>query len=57
MGLVEKYQPEPSDEEIHARIQLAIKECNKFGLTGVHDAGISDQVTPYLLSNKFRSYK
>jgi predicted amidohydrolase YtcJ len=38
-GLVFERIPEPSRQEKKRRIELAIKECRRFGLTGAHDAG------------------
>ncbi len=40
-NLITKYIPLPSAKENLEALKLAIKECNKFGLTGVHDAGVS----------------
>jgi predicted amidohydrolase YtcJ len=34
--------PEPSFEEKTRRLKLAIRECQRFGLTGVHDAGTEE---------------
>ena len=34
--------PEPSLEEKTRRMRLAIQECQRFGLTGVHDAGTEE---------------
>jgi predicted amidohydrolase YtcJ len=31
--------PTPGADEVEARVELAIRECNRFGLVGVHDAG------------------
>lgn len=38
--LVTKMIPEPSFEERIRRMKLALAECLRFGLTGVHDAGV-----------------
>lgn len=38
-ALVRTKIPEPSREEKKRRLQLAIDECRRFGLTGIHEAG------------------
>src|SRR6185295_17050436 len=38
-GLVERVIPRPKRDEVKAEIQAAIVEAQKWGLTGVHDAG------------------
>jgi predicted amidohydrolase YtcJ len=38
-GLVERVIPKPTRDEVKAEIQAAIVEAQKWGLTGVHDAG------------------
>jgi len=43
-NLITKYIPVPSENENLEALKLAIKECNKFGLTGVHDAGVSFEI-------------
>lgn len=40
MDLIDDKVPDPSAEEYARALQLAIAECNKYGLTGVHEAGI-----------------
>jgi predicted amidohydrolase YtcJ len=42
--LVESRVPSPSSAELDARLARAIAECNRFGLTGVHDAGTTRDV-------------
>jgi predicted amidohydrolase YtcJ len=42
--LIEDRVPAPSPSELDARLAAAIAECNKFGLTGVHDAGTTRDV-------------
>lgn len=42
--LIESRVPAPSATELDARLAAAIAECNKFGLTGVHDAGTTREV-------------
>ncbi len=39
MRLATRRIPPPSDAERDARLRLAIAECNRLGLVGVHDAG------------------
>lgn len=41
--LVTKLIPEPSFEERIRRMKLALAECLRFGLTGVHDAGVGEK--------------
>ncbi len=41
MGLVYRVVPGPSPEEFRASIKDAIANANSWGLTGVHDAGVS----------------
>ena len=43
-GLVERVIPSPTREETKSQVQAAIAEAQKWGLTGVHDAGASAQV-------------
>ena len=40
MSLVGRAIPSPSREETRAAVEAAIKEVNRWGLTGVHDAGV-----------------
>lgn len=40
MSLLEKVVPPPNKDEMKAEIVGAIKEANRWGLTGVHDAGV-----------------
>lgn len=40
-GLITAHISEPSHEEMTRRFKLAFAECNRLGLTGVHDAGLS----------------
>ncbi len=42
--LVTARVPRPDANEVEARIELAIRECNRVGLVGVHDAGTSRAV-------------
>jgi predicted amidohydrolase YtcJ len=42
--LVERVIPRPTREEVKSEVQAAIAEAQKWGLTGVHDAGASSQV-------------
>ncbi|HUQ81013.1 MAG TPA: amidohydrolase [Gemmatimonadaceae bacterium] len=42
--LVERVIPRPTRDEVKAEVQAAIAEAQKWGLTGVHDAGASSQV-------------
>jgi len=41
MALVERSIPAPSAAEIRRRIARAARECARFGLTSVHDAGVT----------------
>jgi predicted amidohydrolase YtcJ len=41
--LVTKIIPEPSFDERVRRMKLALAECLRFGLTGVHDAGVGEK--------------
>ncbi|MBI5867751.1 MAG: amidohydrolase [candidate division Zixibacteria bacterium] len=38
--LIVAHIPTPSFDEQLARAKLAIKECNRYGLVGIHDAGV-----------------
>jgi predicted amidohydrolase YtcJ len=40
MGLVGRAIPPPPREEVRAAILAAVKESNRWGLTGIHDAGV-----------------
>lgn len=40
MGLLRRVIPEPSLEERRLALELALKETARYGLTGVHDAGV-----------------
>ena len=42
--LIEDRAPAPSAEELDARLEAALANCNSFGLTGVHDAGTTRDV-------------
>ena len=42
-GLVERVVPQPTRAEVKSDVQAAIAEAQKWGLTGVHDAGASAQ--------------
>jgi hypothetical protein len=44
MGLVGRVIPEDSQDEIKAATLAAIAEANRWGLTGVHDAGVSEDI-------------
>lgn len=48
MYLVSQYLPPVSDAKLYKQIQLAIQECNKYGVTCIHDAGSNNQVSFYL---------
>ncbi len=39
-GLVERHVPESTREEIRKETLLAIEECYRYGLVGIHDAGV-----------------
>jgi predicted amidohydrolase YtcJ len=41
MDLVMKYAPKTDTQKIVSRVKLAIKELNKVGLVGVHEAGVA----------------
>src|SRR4029079_5198278 len=43
-ALVERVVPPPSKAELRNEIMAAIKETNRWGLTGVHDAGVGRDV-------------
>lgn len=40
MGIVDRVVPEPSEEELDRALELALQETAKYGLTGVHNAGV-----------------
>jgi predicted amidohydrolase YtcJ len=40
MGLVQRSIPPASRDEVRAAILAAVKEANRWGLTGIHDAGV-----------------
>jgi predicted amidohydrolase YtcJ len=44
MGLVGRVIPPDSQDELKAATLAAIAEANRWGLTGVHDAGVSEEV-------------
>jgi len=41
MSLVGNTIPSPSDGELRSRLVAAMAEANRYGLTGIHDAGVS----------------
>ena len=41
MRFIDEQVPEMSEKEAEQALQLAIQTCNRYGLTGVHDAGVS----------------
>jgi predicted amidohydrolase YtcJ len=43
-GLLRRVIPRPTREEVKSEVRAAIAEAQKWGLTGVHDAGASAQV-------------
>ena len=43
-GLIGRVIPRPTRDQVKAEVQAAIAEAQKWGLTGVHDAGASAQV-------------
>jgi len=43
-GLLRRVVPQPTRDEVKSEVQAAIAEAQKWGLTGVHDAGASSQV-------------
>lgn len=46
--LVERVEPPPSRDEVRARALAAVAELNRWGLTGAHDAGVTeDQLAVY----------
>ena len=44
MGLVNRVIPDPSRLELRERVLAAIAEANRWGLTGIHDAGVGREV-------------
>ncbi|MBL4642390.1 MAG: amidohydrolase [Flavobacteriaceae bacterium] len=48
MNLVIQHIPKDSEAAIKRKYLLAVKECNKYGLTGIHEAGVStDKIDLY----------
>jgi len=47
VDLVRSVIPDVSIEEIAHRVKLAIEHCHRFGVTGVHEAGVSWQRAEY----------
>jgi predicted amidohydrolase YtcJ len=43
MGLVTRAIPASTDDEMRDAIQAAIAEANRWGLTGIHDAGVDER--------------
>ena len=43
-GIVARVMPDPSRAELRDAVLAAIAETNRWGLTGVHDAGVSEAV-------------
>jgi predicted amidohydrolase YtcJ len=43
MSLISRFLPPPSEKETKEAITLAIQECLKHGLTGIHDMGVDKQ--------------
>ncbi len=43
-GLVGRVVPAPSKDELRTAVLTAIKETNRWGLTGVHDAGVGREI-------------
>ncbi|MFQ5511135.1 MAG: amidohydrolase [Candidatus Krumholzibacteriia bacterium] len=43
MDLVSAKIPKPSREERMQRVRMALAECRRYGLTGVHDAGTGEE--------------
>jgi predicted amidohydrolase YtcJ len=41
MGLVSRSIPPPPRQEVRAAVLAAVKEANRWGLTGIHDAGVA----------------
>lgn len=41
VDLVRAIIPEPGTEEMARRVTLAIEHCHRYGITGVHEAGVS----------------
>lgn len=41
VDLVRAVIPEPGTAEVARRVRLAIEHCHRFGITGVHEAGVS----------------
>ena len=54
MWLVENHIPEYDDETLIRALELAIAECHKYGLTAVHDAGLTaTEIALYKKSGSF----
>ncbi|MCP4290697.1 MAG: amidohydrolase [bacterium] len=47
VDLVRRIIPAPSTAEIARRVKLAIEHCHRFGITGVHEAGVSWERVKY----------
>ncbi len=47
VGLVRATIPAPSTGEMARRVDLAIEHCHRFGITGVHEAGVSWERVSY----------
>ncbi len=43
-NLVLEHVPDPAPDEVDARLRRAIRECNRVGLVGFHDAGTTPDV-------------
>ena len=41
VGLITRAEPRPSDTELRTATLAAVRECNQWGITGVHDAGVN----------------
>ncbi len=48
MNLVYRTVPPPDDRELETRLRLAIGECNRHGLVGIHEAATSGRVVRML---------
>jgi len=44
VGLVVRAEPPMSDGETRSALLAAVRECNRWGITGLHDAGVSRRV-------------
>ncbi len=47
VALVRAIIPQPETKEIARRVSLAIEHCHRYGITGVHEAGVSWQRVQY----------